>query len=323
MLASWKEGYDKPAAAANSLQSCPTLCDPIDGSPPGSPVPGILQARILEWVAISFSNAWKWKVKVKSLSRVQLLATPWTAAYQAPPSMGFSRQEYWSGLSLPSPMTNLDNVLKRDITLPTKVCIVKAMVSPVVMYRYESWTIKKAEHQKKKKQKNNAFKLWCLRRLLSPLDCKEIKPINSKGNQPWIFTGRTDAEAPILWPSDAKNQLTGKALNLSQHQGLFQWVRRRRDRKRIRWLDGITDSMHMSLNKLWEIVKDRDAWSATVHGVTKNSDTTWWMNNNNVFNIPSTVQVSCPERKMTLCLIELSFPPDKPHKVVAHMPNCF
>ena len=83
-------------AAAKSLQSCPTLGDPIGGSPPGSPVPGILQARTLEWVAISFSNAWKWKVKVKSLSRIWLLVTPWTAAHQAPPSMGFSRQEYWS-----------------------------------------------------------------------------------------------------------------------------------------------------------------------------------------------------------------------------------
>ena len=81
-----------PAAAA-WLQSCPTLCDPIDGSPPGSPVPGVLQARTMEWVAVSFSNAWKWKVKVKSLSHVRLFATPWTAAYQAPPSMGFSRQE--------------------------------------------------------------------------------------------------------------------------------------------------------------------------------------------------------------------------------------
>ena len=91
------------AAAAASLQSCLTLCDPIDGSPPGSPVPGILQARTLEWVAISLSNAWKWKVKVKLLSRVQLLVTPWTAAHQAPPSMGFSRQEYWSGVPLPSP----------------------------------------------------------------------------------------------------------------------------------------------------------------------------------------------------------------------------
>ena len=91
------------AAAAKSLQSCLTLCDPIDSSPPGSPVPGILQARTLEWVAISFSNAGKWKVKVKSLSRVWPSATPWTAAFQAPPSMGFSRQEYWSGVPLPSP----------------------------------------------------------------------------------------------------------------------------------------------------------------------------------------------------------------------------
>ena len=93
----------KAAAAAKLLQSSPTLCDPIDGSPPGSPVPGILQARTLEWVAISFSNAWKWKVKGKSLSCVRLLVTPRTAAYQAPPSMGFSRQEYWSGVPLPSP----------------------------------------------------------------------------------------------------------------------------------------------------------------------------------------------------------------------------
>ena len=85
-----------------SLQSCPTLCNPRDGSPPGFPVPGILQARTLEWVVISFSKAWKWKVKVKSLSRVRLFVTPWIAAYQAPLSMGFGRQEYWSGLLLPS-----------------------------------------------------------------------------------------------------------------------------------------------------------------------------------------------------------------------------
>ena len=90
------------AAAAKSLQSCPTLCDPIDGSPPGSPVPGILQARILEWVAISFSKVWKWKVKGKLISHVWLFATTWTAAYKAPPPMGFSRQEYWSGVPLPS-----------------------------------------------------------------------------------------------------------------------------------------------------------------------------------------------------------------------------
>ena len=89
-------------SAAKSCQSCLTLCDPIDSSPPGSPVPGILQARILEWVAISFSNAWKWKVKMKSLSSVQLFVTPWTAAYQAPLSMGFSRQEYWSRVPFPN-----------------------------------------------------------------------------------------------------------------------------------------------------------------------------------------------------------------------------
>ena len=82
----------------------PTLCNPIDGSPPGSPIPGILQATTPEWVAISFSSAWKWKVKVKTLSHIWLLATPWTAAYQAPLSMGFSRQEHWSGLPLPSPV---------------------------------------------------------------------------------------------------------------------------------------------------------------------------------------------------------------------------
>ena len=92
-------GFSYLTTTTKSLQSCPTLCDPIDGSPPGSTAPGILQTRTLEWVSISFSNAWKWKEKVKSLSRVQLLATPWTAAYQAPPSMGFSRQEYWSGVT--------------------------------------------------------------------------------------------------------------------------------------------------------------------------------------------------------------------------------
>ena len=101
----WSDGshrWNPAATAAKSLQSCPTLCDPIDSSPVGSAVPGILQTRTLEWVAISFSNAWKWKVKRKSLTRVRLLATPWTAAHQAPPSMGFSRREHWSGVPLPS-----------------------------------------------------------------------------------------------------------------------------------------------------------------------------------------------------------------------------
>ena len=107
---------DIAAAAAKSLQSCLTLCDPIDGSPPSSPVPGILQARTLEWVAISFSNAWKWKVKVKLLSRVRLLVTPWTAAYQGPLSMGFSRQEYWSGVPLPFPLMTLQGSKREKVT---------------------------------------------------------------------------------------------------------------------------------------------------------------------------------------------------------------
>ena len=111
------------AAAAKSLQSCPALCDPIDSSPPGSPVPGVLQARTLKWVAISFSNAWKWKVKVKSLSHVRLFETPWTAAHQAPPSMGFSRQESWSGVPLPSGVTLKWNVSTlEDLFQMTSAC---------------------------------------------------------------------------------------------------------------------------------------------------------------------------------------------------------
>ena len=109
---------------AKSLQSCPTLCDPVDGSPPGSPVPGILQARTLEWVAISFSNAWKWKVEAKSLSCVWLFATPWTVACQVPPSMGFSRREYWNGVPLPSP-SSLYRVFYLDSSNEVDDCSLK------------------------------------------------------------------------------------------------------------------------------------------------------------------------------------------------------
>ena len=122
--------YLVTAAAAKLLQSSPTLCDPRDGSPLGSPVPGILQARTLEWVAISFSNAWKRKVKVKSLSRVQLLATSWTAAHQAPPSMGFSRQEYWSRLPLPSPYLVTDRSKINSMGIwyrPLALCLTPVM----------------------------------------------------------------------------------------------------------------------------------------------------------------------------------------------------
>ena len=131
--------YRMKLFAAKSLQSCPTLCDPLDSSPPGSPIPGILQARTLEWVAISFSNAWKWKVKVKSLSRVWLFATTRIAAHQAPPPMGFSRQEYWSGVPMPSP--KLFELFPNDILkwLPNDISILAKLVCQVINNNYNTW----------------------------------------------------------------------------------------------------------------------------------------------------------------------------------------
>ena len=123
-------------AAAKLLQSCPTLCDPRDSIPPGSPVPGILQARTLEWVAISFSSAWKWKVKVKSLHRVWLFATSRTAAYQAPPSMGFSRQECWSGVPLPSRNWRLQRLYSR---FPSKCFIFVFIICYELNFEYGKW----------------------------------------------------------------------------------------------------------------------------------------------------------------------------------------
>ena len=129
---------------AKSLQLCPTLWDPIDGSPPGSTVPGILQARTLEWVAISFSKVWKWKVKVKSLSRVRLFPTPWTAAYQAPPSIGFSRQEYWSGLPLSSPKFLLDALY--SVTMLRTTCKLYGVTGTLIHFwwdvYFEKWYLK-------------------------------------------------------------------------------------------------------------------------------------------------------------------------------------
>ena len=182
-------------------------------------------------------------------------------------------------------MTKLDSILKsRDIILLTKVHIVKAMVLPVVMYGCESWTVKKAEHGR-----TDVFFFlffffnWCFQTVVlektleSPLDCKEIKPVHPKGDQSWIFIGRTDTEAPILWPPDMKSWHIGKD---------WCWERLRAGgkggNKRMRWLNGITDSVDMSLSKLQKIVKGKEAWIAVVHGVSKSQTwfSTWTTMNN-------------------------------------------
>ena len=167
-------------------------------------------------------------------------------------------------------MTNLDHVLKsRDITLPKKFCIVKS-------YGFSSshvW-IWELDHKEDWAPKNWCFWIVVLKRTLeNPLDCKEIKPVNPKGNQPWIFTGRTDAEAeaPVLWPPDGRTYSLEETLMWGKTEG-----KRKRGKQRMRWLDSITISIDMNLSKLREMVKDKKSWCTAVHGVTKS----WtWLSN--------------------------------------------
>ena len=186
-------------------------------------------------------------------------------------------------------MKNLDRILKnREISLPTKVHLVKATVFPVIMNRCESWTIKKAVCWRIGASENIWWYFRKEKSLESPLDCKEIKPVNCNGNQSWIFIGRTDAEAPILWPSDAMSQLTRKDTDAGK-----DWKQEKKgttENEMVGWHHWLNGH---ELSQLRELVMDREAWCAAVHGVTK-SWTRKQLNSNNRWHGVKICSVTCP-----------------------------
>ena len=186
------------------------LCDPIDGSPPGSPVPGILQAGTLEWAASSFSNAWKWKVKAKSLSRVRLLATPWTTAYQSPPSMGFSRQEYWSGVPLPSPLTMLTVYLFFQKIFIKKIPCTKAKI-PLLNSVLEEWYTQ-----------FSSVTQSCPT-LCDPMN-RSMPGLPVHHHFPEFTQTHVHRISDAIQPPHPLSSPSPPAPNSSQHQSLFQWV---------------------------------------------------------------------------------------------------